>query len=66
MQENFPGERVTLYYDHAKDFEPVVTHVHHFFKGKSEFAELAGRIAQVAPLTEQDSIALQPADLIAF
>jgi hypothetical protein len=66
MGTNFPEDRVTLYFDQSKDFEPIVTAVYNEFREHPRWGQLATPIITVAPLSWEDAIALQSADLIAY
>jgi hypothetical protein len=64
MRQNYPDDRVSVFYDQSKNFDSIVTAVYRDFR--EEHPELARRIVTVAPLAWQDCVVLQSADLLAF
>lgn len=66
MKEQFPRDRVTVYYDRSKQFGRIAREVFDSFMKDPTVKDIFGCFATMAPMGWEDCIALQPADFIAY
>ena len=66
MRDQYPGDRVTVYYDRSKQFGSIAHEVFDSFMNDASATDLSRCFAKMIPMGWEDCIALQPADLIAY
>jgi hypothetical protein len=66
MDQRFPRDKVTVYYDRSKQFGRIATEAFDRFMEDESAKSVSKYFISMAPMGWEDCIALQPADLIAY